>query len=118
MASSTAALSSTMGDQISSRILSVAFNSDGSAFAVALENGYRVYSIDPIKELYRQEFEEGGIGLVAILDNSNLIAMVGGGHKPRFPVNKVMLWDSKSSKFIAELEFRSQVLGLKMFMSR
>ena len=87
--------------------------------------------MDPLRELHRQgnaslsitsniiiEYDEGGIGLIELLDRSNIIALVGGGQKPRFAPNKVMLWDNKASKYVAELEFRSSVLGLRMSTDR
>lgn len=64
------------------------------------------------------EYDEGGIGLIELLDRSNIIALVGGGQKARFAPNKVMLWDNKASKYVAELEFRSSVLGLRMSADR
>lgn len=64
------------------------------------------------------EWDEGGIGLIELLDKSNIVALVGGGQAPKFPANKVMLWDNKAGKYVAELEFRSSVLGLRMSIDR
>lgn len=128
--SSAAGSSVPFGEEFSPRILSISLNATSTAFAVGLENGYRVYSVDSLRELHRQgnwhicyynitiEYDEGGIGLIELLDRSNIIALVGGGQKPRFAPNKVMLWDNKASKYVAELEFRSPVLGLRMSTER
>ena len=36
-------------------------------------------------------FQKGGIGLIELLDHSNIVAMVGGGKKPLFSPNTVRL---------------------------
>ncbi|KAJ2723948.1 Phosphatidylinositol 3,5-bisphosphate-binding protein, partial [Coemansia sp. D1744] len=64
------------------------------------------------------EFKDGGIGIVAMLYRSNYLAFVGGGRNPRFPPNKVMLWDDASSNIVAELEFRSDVLNVQLQRER
>lgn len=64
------------------------------------------------------EFDDGGIGLIELLHRTNIIALVGGGDRPKYPTNKVLLWDDKTGKFFAELEFRSPVLGLRMAADR
>ena len=60
------------------------------------------------------DHEEGGIGQVALLKRSNIIALVGGGGNPRYSLNKVVLLDEKKDKPLAELEFRSDVKRVLM----
>ncbi|KAK4282792.1 hypothetical protein QN277_014125 [Acacia crassicarpa] len=96
-------------------LLHLSFNQDSSCFAAGTNYGFRVFSCDPFREIVRQDFgSAGGIGLVAMLFGSNIIAFVGGGADPAYAVNKVMIWDNDHSRLIVELSFSSEVKGVRL----
>lgn len=57
---------------------------------------------------------EGGIGIVELLYRTNMIALVGSGKNPNWPVNKVFIWDDSKLEIVGELVFKTQVRGIKL----
>ena len=122
-------------------LLYAGFNQDASCFAVGSDAGFRIYSTDPIKEKTRKEYgystvvdsgasatvkaqnesgrlapelnQPGGIALVEMLYRTNFLALVGGGKNPKFPPNKVIIWNDAKGEVAAELEFRSEVKAIR-----
>lgn len=95
--------------------LFIDFNQDYSCFAVSSESGYRIFQTDPLQHTHVRKFEgAAGIGIISMLFRSNVLALVGGGRNPRYPPTKVILWDDKDSRAIAELTFRTSVKTVKL----
>ncbi|KAK7337424.1 hypothetical protein VNO77_17998 [Canavalia gladiata] len=99
-------------------LLHLSFNQDHACFAAATDNGFRIYNCDPFRELFRREFDGGGIGHVEMLFRCNILALVGGGSQPQYPPNKVMIWDDHQGRCIGELSFRASVRGVRLRRDR
>jgi len=59
-------------------ILYVSFNQDQDCFIVGTTIGFKVYQTNPLKEILVRDMG-GGLGIVEMLNKTNMIAMVGGG---------------------------------------
>lgn len=95
-------------------ILSVSFNQDGSCFACGTNSGFRIFTVSPFQETVWRSFQRGGISIVEMMYRSNLIAVVGGGQTPRYPRNKVFIWDDHQGRNVGELAFEHHVKAVRM----
>ncbi|KAJ5238879.1 hypothetical protein N7468_003498 [Penicillium chermesinum] len=104
--------------------LSTAFNNDTSCFSVGLDTGFCEVRNDTSTEAigflsltYATVFN-AGIGIAEMLGQSNYLAIVGGGRNPKFPQNKLIIWDDAKQKIAITLEFRTSVLGVRLSKTR
>lgn len=97
------------------KLRSLRFNQDQSCFVCALDDGLRVFNLDPIREMSHLRHElVGSVSKAEMLYKTNLIAFVGGGKKPRFPDNVVMVYDDRQQEFVLELSLPESVLNIRL----
>lgn len=101
----------------SSKALYLDFNQDQGCFACGTEAGFNIYNTIPYEDAFRRNLG-GGVGIIEMLNRTNILALVGGGASPKFPKNKVMIWDDHQSKCIGELSFKTDVRGVKLRKDR
>ena len=101
-------------DSEEDRMLYISFNQDNTCFAVGTERGYRIYNLQTPNLDFYERIMDGGIGLIEMLYRSNILALVGGGKYPKYPQNKVIIWDDNHGKAITELSFNGYVNNVKL----
>ncbi len=108
---------------IDDTMLYATFNQDATCFAVSTERGFRIYNTYPFKDNFERGIHkililflvlDGGIGIIEMLNRSNILALVGGGKNPKYAPNKVILWDDHQTKMISELRFTTAVKNVKL----
>lgn len=106
------------------RMLTASFNQDFSCFAVGYEDGFKVYNADPMDLKVERDFTVDGdgngqgIGIAKMLYRTNYLALVGGGKNPKFPLNKVIIWNDLKVKDALNLNFFSPVLNVLLSRTR
>lgn len=93
------------------QIASLQWNADHSCFTVAHTRGYCIYTTLPLKRHANITYPNSeGLQQVNMLERTNFLALIGGGLRPHFPANKMMLWDDYKAKVVAQLEYKTPVL--------
>lgn len=95
------------------KILYLSFNQEYNCFSCGTTQGFVIYNVDPLKIRYQRNFGKG-IGIAEIYYSSNIIALVGGGDDPKFPTNKLVIWDDYLSKNMAEIDAEHRILGVQL----
>ena len=94
-------------DALNPAVLNVSFSADNTCFAVAIENGFKIYTTSDC-ELRDGRDTEDGIAIVEMLGTTRYIALVGGGKLPKWPPNKVLaLLNPKHTGVKADVARRS-----------
>ena len=97
----------------SNKMLYISFNQNSSCFAIGTENGFIIYSTFPFKDKFTRNLN-GGIGIIEMLNSSNILALVGGGKYPKYNKNKVIVWDDYEQKVVSELKFTNSIKNVKL----
>lgn len=99
-------------------LLSNSFNQDQTCFVAGTTAGFRVFVADPLREAKRREhhvaFDRRSVLLVEMLFRTELFAMVtvSENDPSSSGLHKVLIWDDRKGKFIAELRSRNEVKGI------
>ena len=95
------------------QILYIGFNQKKSLISVGTEKGFHVFLSSTMEEVGARDMG-GGLGIVEILNTSNLMVLTGGGRYPLFPLCKIIIFDDDEEKRKAEITFKSVVKAVKI----
>ena len=89
-------------------ILNLSFNNNISLLTCGIDDGFIIYKLYPIQK-HIQTSTGGGVGIVKILDKSNLLLLIGGGEKPFKKNNKISIWDIEKKEYNLEIDTKEEI---------
>ena len=94
-------------------LLYFSFNQNSSSYCIGTDKGYTIYKSVPLNDYYIRELN-GGVGIISMFNNSNILALVGGGKRPFSPQNKLVIWNDATSKTICEITVDFKIKNIKI----
>ena len=98
---------------VNNRLLYFSFNQNNSCFSIGTEKGFTIYKSVPLNDYYSRELQ-GGIGIISMFNNSNILAFVGGGKRPFAPLDQLIIWNDATSKVLCEISVDSKIIDVKI----
>ena len=77
---------------VTEHVLYVSINQDGTILNVGTTRGFKLFSLDPFKLRFSRDLSVP-ITICEALYRTNIVALVGRGDDPKFPANRIVLFD-------------------------
>ena len=94
-------------------ILCINFNQDGSCIAIGTETGFKIINTLPFLDICYQNMG-GGIGIIEMLNTTNIFGLVGGGKNPKYPLNELIIWDQEKKTELSKIKTKKKILNVKL----
>src|SRR3990172_5764594 len=99
-------------------ILNIAYNQSVCHLSVCTNNGFFIFGLKPQIEKKLFQPQDGGVGIMNILLDTNIHLLVGGGDKPFRSKDTVILWDQKQKTNLVEIDLREPIKNALISMNR
>jgi len=93
-------------------ILNLSFNQQKSHLCCSTTEGFIIYKLSPNIEKRIYESMDGGIGLMKMLNRTNISSMVGGGEVPFSPKDTIILWDDEKKSIVIKIELKETIRNI------
>ena len=75
--------------------------------------GFYIYQINPFQKVISRRID-GGVSIVKMLSESNIILIVGKSNVGLYPNNKLVIWDDQKKDIIGEMSYNTQIINLEV----
>jgi len=88
-------------------------------FTCCTDAGIRIHNVEPLTEKAHYDISEmGSVVNCEMLHRTNLIAIVGGGSRPKFADNSILIYDDVLKEFVLDYTFTSPVIAVRLKRDR
>ena len=91
----------------------ISFNHTNNYCCFGTSIGFYIYQINPFQKVLSRKID-GGVSIIKMLHESNIILFVGKTDRGLYPNNKLIIWDDNKEEVIGEIEFKTKILNIKI----
>lgn len=91
----------------------ISFNQTNNYSCFGTSIGFYIYQINPFKKVLSRKID-GGISLVKMLNESNIILFVGRTDRGMYPNNKLIIWDDQKKNVLGEISYNNKIKNIDL----
>jgi WD repeat-containing protein 45 len=89
----------------------ISFNQTEEYACFGTPIGFYIYCLNPFKKILSRKID-GGVSIVKMLYNSNIIIFTGRSKKSLYPNNKLIVWDDSKKSVLGEIQYNTPILNI------
>ena len=91
----------------------ISFNQTNNYSCFGTSIGFYIYQINPFNKVLSRKID-GGISLVKMLNESNIILFVGRTDRGMYPNNKLIIWDDQKKNVLGEISYNNKIKNIDL----
>ena len=91
----------------------ISFNQTNNYSCFGTSIGFYIYQINPFNKILSRRID-GGVSLVKMLHESNIIIFVGRSDRGMYPNHKLIIWDDQKKNVLGEISYNSKINNIDL----
>ena len=88
----------------------ISFNHNYSHCCFGTSIGFYIFQISPFNKILSRKID-GGVSIIKMLHESNIIIFVGKDDNGLYPNNKLIIWDDQKKNVLGEISYNTKILN-------
>ena len=90
----------------------ISFNHTNNYCCFGTSIGFYIYQINPFQKVLSRKID-GGVSMIKMLHESNIILFVGKTDRGLYPNNKLIIWDDHKKNVLGEISYNNKIINIR-----
>jgi WD repeat-containing protein 45 len=91
----------------------ISFNHTNNYCCFGTSIGFYIYQINPFQKVLSRKID-GGVSMIKMLHESNIILFVGKTDRGLYPNNKLIIWDDHKKNVLGEISYNNKIISIDL----